>query len=129
MPEAEPDSAPLGVDPGRSGVRLVKIVQARDPTEARLMQSALLDAGIPSIDRPTRAFDILDLLAVGPRDILVSASAADDARTVLGVEAPVVPTGSTPIAFSEAPSRLLAKFALALGGAAGIAWVLWQLFA
>ena len=80
------------------------------------MQSVLEDAGIPSIDRPTRAFDILDLLAVGPRDILVSAAAAEDARALLGVEAPVIPVGSTPAAFAEPPSRLLAKLALAPRG-------------
>ena len=108
---------------------LVQIVQARNPTEAQLMQGVLMDAGIPSIDRPARAFDILDLLAIGPRDILVAAAAADDARALLGVEAPVVPVGSTPAAFAEAPSRLLAKLALALVAAVGILWVLWQLFA
>jgi hypothetical protein len=107
---------------------LIRVVQARDPTEAKLMQAALLDAGIPSIDRPTRAFDILDLLAVGPRDILVSASAAEDARALLGVEAPAPPTGSTPAAYAEAPSRLLAKLALALVAGIGILWALWQLF-
>lgn len=125
--DAGPDSPQPEIDPRYTGGRLIRIVQARNPTEAQLMQSVLLDAGIPSIDRPTRAFDILDLLAVGPRDILVSANAADEARSLLGVEAPVAPVGSTPAAFSEAPSRLLAKFVLAMGAATGLAWGLWQL--
>jgi hypothetical protein len=127
--DSEPVAPVPEVDPRHTSVRLVQIVQARNPTEAQLMQSVLEDAGIPSIDRPSRAFDILDLLAVGPRDILVSAAAAEDARALLGVEAPVVPVGSTPAAFAEPPSRLLAKLTLALVAAAGILWVLWQLFA
>jgi hypothetical protein len=113
----------------RHGGRLVRVVQARNPTEAQLMQGVLLDAGIPSIDRATRAFDILDLLAVGPRDILVAEGAVEEARQLLGVEAPALATGSTPLAFAEAPSRLLAKLAVALVVAAAIVWVLWRLFA
>jgi hypothetical protein len=128
---ADPEPAPTApeVDPRYTGGRLVQIVQAKNPTEARLMQSVLMDAGIPSIDRPTRAFDILDLLAVGPRDILVSAAAVEDARALLGLEPPITAVGSTPAAFAEPPSRLLAKFALALVAAVGIVWLLWQLFA
>jgi hypothetical protein len=127
VPEAGANPLEPEADPRDAGGRLVRVVQARNPTEAQLMQSVLLDAGIPSIDRPTRAFDILDLLAVGPRDILVAAHAVDEARVLLGVEAPVAPIGSTPAAFSEAPSRLLAKVAVGLAGGAGIAWALWQL--
>jgi hypothetical protein len=123
----EPDRGEAEIGPGYHGGKLVRIIQARNPTEAQLMQGVLLDAGIPSIDRPTRAFDILDLLAVGPRDILVSEGAAEDARLLLGVEAPVVPTGSTPEVFAEAPSKLIAKLTVALIGAVGIAWALWQL--
>ncbi len=127
MSAAESDQGAPDFDPRYTGGKLVRIVQARNPTEAQLMQGVLLDAGIPSIDRPTRAFDILDLLAVGPRDILVSEAAVEDARALLGVEAPVVPVGSTPPEFSEAPSRLFAKLAVAVAGATGIAWALWQL--
>jgi hypothetical protein len=86
------------------------------------MQAALRDAGIPSIDRPTRAFDILDLLAVGPRDILVDGEALHDARTVLGVEEPQAPVGSVPGAYAEPPSRLLAKLTLGLAAATGVVW-------
>jgi hypothetical protein len=107
--------------------RLVRIATARNPTEAAVMQAALNDAGIPSIDRPTRAFDILDLLAVGPRDILVSDEAAEDARDLLGVEEPAPPVGSLPTAYAEPPSRLLAKLTLGLAAGAGIAYALWQI--
>ena len=127
MPDGEPDDSPSAIDPRYTGGDLVKVIQARNPTKAQLMQGVLRDAGIPSIDRPTRAFDILDLLAVGPRDILVAAGAVDDARALLGVEPPVVPTGSTPAAYAEPPSRLLAKLVRALVGAVVILWVLWQL--
>lgn len=127
MTEPVSDGAEPEVDPRYVGGKLVKVIQARNPTEAQLMQGVLLDAGIPSIDRATRAFDILDLLAVGPRDILVSAAALEDARALLGVEPPVVPTGATPAEFAEAPSRLLAKLVVALIVAVAIIWALWQL--
>jgi hypothetical protein len=104
--------------------RLVRITTARNPTEAALMQSALLDAGIPSIDRPTRAFDILDLLAIGPRDILVAQEASAEARDLLGVEEPVRPIGAVPAVYSEPPSRLFAKLVMGLGAAAGLVFVL-----
>lgn len=91
------------------------------------MQSALRDAGIPSIDRATRAFDILDLLATGPRDILVSEEALEEAYAVLGETPEIPPVGSTPRAYAEAPSRLFAKLALGLGAAAAITWAIWQL--
>ncbi len=107
--------------------RLVRVATARNPTEAAMMQAALNDAGIPSIDRPTRAFDILDLLAVGPRDILVADEAADDARDLLGVEEPVQPVGSLPSAYAEPPSRLFAKLAAALAAGAAVAYGIWQL--
>ena len=108
--------------------RLVRITTARNPTEAALVQSALRDAGIPSIDRPTRAFDILDLLAIGPRDILVAEEASVEARTLLGAEEPVRPIGSVPDAFAEPPSRLFAKLALALAAGAGLIWALSRIF-
>jgi hypothetical protein len=107
--------------------RPVRITTARNPTEAALMQSALNDAGIPSIDRPTRAFDILDLLATGPRDILVAEDVSADARALLGVEEPVRPVGSVPEAFAEPPSRLFAKLVLGLGGGVAVAWAAWQI--
>jgi hypothetical protein len=107
--------------------RLVRVTTARNPTEAALIQSALRDAGIPSIDRPTRAFDILDLLATGPRDILVDQDAGAEARALLGEEEPVRPIGSLPAAYAEPPSRLLAKLALGLGAGVAIAWAVWQI--
>jgi hypothetical protein len=107
--------------------RLVRVATARNPTEAAMMQAALHDAGILSIDRPTRAFDILDLLAVGPRDILVDDEALDDARELLGVDEPVAPVGSLPAAYAEPPSRLLAKLTAALIAGAGVAYAIWQL--
>lgn len=106
--------------------RLIRVATARNPTEAQLIQSALQDAQIPSIDRPTRAFDILDLLAVGPRDILVSEECVEDAMAVLGESPQPPPIGGTPVAFAEAPSRLFAKLVVGVAGAAGIVWVLWQ---
>jgi putative signal transducing protein len=107
--------------------RLVRVATTRNPTEAKLVQSALDDAGIPSMDRATRAFDILDFLAVGPRDILVPEEAAEHAREVLG-QAPDAPPpiGGTPRAFAERPGALFAKLFLGLIAAAAITWAIWQ---
>lgn len=86
------------------------------------MQSALRDAGIPSLDRPTRAFDILDLLATGPRDILVAEDVSAEARALLGVEEPVRAVGAVPEAYAEPPSRLFAKLVAGLAAGAALVW-------
>ena len=62
---------------------LVKVALARNQAEAELIQNLLLEEGIPSMLRRTRGFDVPDMLAAGPRDVMVAESGLEDARDVL----------------------------------------------
>lgn len=48
-----------------------------------MVQSLLLDEGIPSVMRRSAAFDVPDFLAAGPRDILVAQAGEQAAREML----------------------------------------------
>jgi hypothetical protein len=62
---------------------LIKVVGARNLTEADFIQGLLLEEGVPSLQRRARGFDVPDFLAAGPRDVLVPASGVQAAREVL----------------------------------------------
>lgn len=86
----EPDRRPTGVrgrarkvDPRYLGGDLVQIATARHQAEAEMVQSLLLDEGIPSVMRRSAAFDVPDFLAAGPRDILVAQAGEQAAREML----------------------------------------------
>ena len=83
---------------------LVRVKVARQQPEAEFIQSLLLDAGIPSTLRRTSGFDVPEMLAAGPRDVLVPASGAGAARDVL-LEAELLDTER---AAPVNPGRLLA---------------------
>ena len=61
----------------------VKVAAAPDETDALLMDGVLKDAGIPSLIQRAAGFDAPDFLSAGPRDVLVPASLAQEARQVL----------------------------------------------
>jgi hypothetical protein len=63
--------------------RLVRVAVARQQPEAEFVQSLLLENGIPSTLRRTSGFDVPEMLAGGPRDVLVPASGEEAAREVL----------------------------------------------
>ena len=46
---------------------------ARQQPEAEFIQNLLLEEGMPSTLRRTRGFDVPEMLAAGPRDVLVPA--------------------------------------------------------
>jgi hypothetical protein len=105
---------------------LVKVVGGRNLAEAELIQGILLEEGIPSILRRTRGFDVPDMLAAGPRDVLVPEAAAADARelltgTDLAADAAEVEAARQP------PSRFALWFLAALAAAALLVWVLYRL--
>ena len=83
---------------------LVRVKVARQQPEAEFVQSLLLEEGIPSTLRRTRGFDVPDMLAAGPRDVLVPASGAAAAREVL-LEAELIDDA---VATPTSPGRLLA---------------------
>ena len=62
------------IDPRYTEGDLVRVAGAMNQAEAEFVQGLLLEEGIPSTLRRTRGFDVPDMLAAGPRDVLVPAS-------------------------------------------------------
>jgi hypothetical protein len=94
---------------------LVRVAYARNQSEAEFIQGLLLEEGVPSMLRRSAGFDVPDMLAAGPRDIMVALSGVATAREVL-LEAELIP--GPPVAGTAArPWRLLAGLlaALAIG--------------
>ena len=113
------------IKPQLSEGALVRVVTARNLTEAEFLQGMLLEEGIPSMERRSAGFDVPDFLAAGPRDILVPQSGLDAARDVL-LEADVI----TPEA-AGGPARVVAPGRLAVGMLAALVLavlVVWLLF-
>jgi hypothetical protein len=98
---------------------LVAVAGARNQAEAELIQGLLLEEGIPSMLRRTRGFDVPDMLAAGPRDVLVPAAGAGPAREVL-LQADLL---GAPTPVSERPGRLLAGLLIAVALVGLIAWL------
>lgn len=61
----------------------MRVVGARNQSEAEFIQGLLLEEGIPSMLQRARGFDVPDFLASGPRDVLVPAAGLSAAREVL----------------------------------------------
>jgi hypothetical protein len=91
VPEGGPAEAVLDergervrkIKPQYTEGELVRVKVARQQPEAEFVQSLLLEEGIPSTLRRTRGFDVPEMLAAGPRDVLVPASGVAAAREVL----------------------------------------------
>jgi hypothetical protein len=64
---------------------LLRVTGARSIADGEMIQSILLDHGIPSMLRRTRGFDVPDFLAGGPREVFVRTE--DHARAAELVEA------------------------------------------
>jgi hypothetical protein len=62
---------------------LVRVAVGRQLPEAEMIQNILLEEGVPSTLRRTRGFDVPQMLAAGPRDVLVPESGVQAAREVL----------------------------------------------
>jgi hypothetical protein len=62
---------------------LVRIAGTRGAPEAQLIQSLLLEQGVPSIVRPMKGIALPDWIVSGPREVFVPASGADVARDAL----------------------------------------------
>jgi hypothetical protein len=100
---------------------LVRVAGARNQAEAEFIQGILLEEGVPSLLRRTRGFDVPDMLAAGPRDVMVPQSGADAARDVL-FEAELItePTGEV---VGTRPGRLLFGLLVAIALVAIILWL------
>ncbi len=66
--------------------RLVKVARVESQPEAELVETMLLEEGIPSMMRRSGGFDVPDFLAAGPRDVLVPESGAEAAREALAFD-------------------------------------------
>lgn len=83
-----------------------RVMVVNNLAEGELVQGILLEEGIPSILRRTGGFDVPDMLAAGPRDLMVPASALETARELLGVEEPL-----PSLATEDSPARTAFKIA------------------
>jgi hypothetical protein len=109
------------IKPQYSEGDLVRVVGARHQAEAELVQGILLEEGIPSMVRRSAGFDVPDMLAAGPRDILVPASGATAAREVL-LQADLI-TEDRPSPAVADPGRLLLGLVAAVITVGLIAWL------
>jgi hypothetical protein len=104
---------------------LIRVTGASNMADGEMIQSILLDHGIPSMLRRTRGFDVPDFLAAGPRDVLVPESGYEAARDLLA--------GSDLLTTEPPPEGLPgigspARLALGLIAAVGVAAVIVYLF-
>jgi len=74
--------------------------------EAEFVQALLLEEGIPSMLRRTRGFDVPDMLAAGPRDVMVPEAAHAAAREVL-LQAEIVRDQPNPVTPPPGPLAAL----------------------
>ena len=127
--EADPEPLPSGerherarkIRPQYAEGPLVKVVGARNQAEAELLQGMLLEEGVPSMLRRSRGFDVPDMLAAGPRDVMVPASGAAAARDVL-LQAELI-SDRPPVRVVERPARLLLGLCAVVALVALIAWI------
>jgi hypothetical protein len=77
------DDVARRIDPRYSHGELVRVARAQHQAEAEFVQGLLIEEGIPSMVRRSAGFDVPDMLAAGPRDVLVPSSGEMAAREVL----------------------------------------------
>ncbi len=96
---------------------LVRAATARNQSEAEFIQGLLLEEGVPSTLRRAQGFDVPDMLAAGPRDVMVAASGWATAREAL-LEAEIVDDRVA----RQAPGRVAAGLLSAVSLVALITW-------
>jgi hypothetical protein len=104
---------------------LVRVAGARHQAEAEFIQGLLLEEGVPSMLRRTRGFDVPDMLAAGPRDVMVPQTGVDAAREVL-LQAELI-SEEQPRTAADGPGRILAGLLGAIIVVGLIVWALTQL--
>ena len=113
------------IKPQYSEGDVVRVAGARNQAEAELIQGLLLEEGVPSMLRRTRGFDVPDMLAAGPRDVMVPQTGADAAREVL-LQAELI-SDEPPRPTSDRPFRILAGLLIGIVVVGLIVWALTQL--
>jgi hypothetical protein len=112
------------IKPQLSEGELTKVAAGRNQAEAELIQGLLLEEGVPSMLRRSAGFDVPDMLAAGPRDVLVPRSGVEVAREVLR-QADMLPGASASGRTDgrDSASRVMAGLLSALVLVALIAWI------
>ncbi|HWI71538.1 MAG TPA: hypothetical protein VNT55_06260 [Baekduia sp.] len=108
------------IKPQLSEGPLVKVAAGRNQSEAELIQGLLLEEGVPSMLKRSAGFDVPDMLAAGPRDVLVPRSGAEVAREVL-LQAELLPGEGS--GGGDSAGRVLAGLLSAIVLVALIAWI------
>ena len=117
------------IDPRYTEGELVRVAGGRHQAEAELIQGMLLEEGVPSLLRRAAGFDVPDMLAAGPRDVLVPEAGAEVARDVL-LQADMAPQerpAEAPGAQRRQAARLTGAIVAGGGLTALITWGLIQL--
>ncbi len=107
------------IKPQLADGELVKVASGRNQSEAELIQGLLLEEGVPSMLKRSAGFDVPDMLAAGPRDVLVPRSGAEVAREVL-MQAELLGPSNSGV---DSPSRILVGLLSAIVLVALIAWI------
>ena len=102
--------------------QLVPVAYGRHQPEAEFIQGLLLEEGVPSLLRRTRGFDVPEMLAAGPRDVLVPASGVTAAREVLRKEGMLTEDEALRRA-QDRPSRVLAVLLAAVALVGLVVWL------
>jgi hypothetical protein len=113
---------PRKIDPRYSQGDLVQVARAAHQAEAELIQGLLIEAGVPSTLRRSAGFDVPDMLAAGPRDVLVPASGAQAARDVL-LDARILTSAEPGSRAVTPPGRLLAGLLVGLALVVLVVWI------
>src|SRR3954454_5808394 len=99
---------------------VTKVDAGRNQAEAELTRGLLLEEGVPSMLRRSACFDAPDMLAAGPRDVLVPRSGVQTAREVL-LEADLLPASGA--GGGDSAARVMVGLLSALVLVAIIAWI------
>jgi hypothetical protein len=108
---------------------LVRVTGARNMADGEMIQSILLDHGIPSMLRRARGFDVPDFLAAGPRDVMVPESGYETARDVLaGTDMLTAEASPDSLPGIGSPARLALGLMASVGVAALIVYLFYLAF-
>jgi hypothetical protein len=110
------------IKPQLSEGDLTQVATGRNQSEAELIQGMLLEEGVPSMLRRSAGFDVPDMLAAGPRDVMVPRSGLEVARDVL-LQADLLGDAGPGASGVDRPARILVGLLAAVALVALIAWI------
>jgi hypothetical protein len=114
QPVTEQHERARKIKPEYARGELRRVVTAHQQAEAEWIQMLLLEEGVPSTLRRTAGFDVPEMLAAGPRDVLVPESGLELARELLAETD--IPLSSPGASSGPSPLALAAVILIALAG-------------